>query len=420
MPTSDDHEQELLDRAAQAAERAESAEQAAEDAEDGAEKALAGARDAEAGARKARDDAAQVAAAAVRYAEEVQDDDPLLAAAVLRIEAQVSEEAPYGVPGEPVSTRSPFRIGFTAALGVALAYGLVHALITIRSVLVLLLIAAFLAVGLNPVVEFFQRRGLTRGRAVAVVLVFVLLVFAGVLFAIIPPIVEQSQQFADQAPKYLKDLERNSTVASLDRRFHFLKQATATVKSPATLNHAFGGVLGVGKVVFSAVFSTVTVLTLMLYFMSSLPSMKHTALRGLPRSRRARVGLLLDDILERVGSYVAGCLTIAAFAGALTFVVLEITGVPYPLALTLVVVVTDLIPVIGATIGAVAVTLAAFTVSVPVGLGIGLYYLNTVVGRDLPAKFLGPAHMASDDRDDAFAPEVPHHEPQFQSAEPAT
>ena len=365
----------LVARATSAADRAEVAEQAAEQAEVGAEDALAGAREAEQGAEQARDDAATVAAAAVAYAEEVPNDDPLLETAVRRLEAQVSEDAPYGVPGPPVSTGSPFRIGFTAALGVALAYGLVHALITIRSVLVLLLIAAFLAVGLNPAVEFFQRRGLRRGRAVAVVLVLVLLVFAGVLYAIVPPIVEQSQQFATQAPQYLKDLERNRTVASLDRRFHFLKQLTATVKSPATVNQAFGGVLGVGKVVFSAVFSTLTVLTLMLYFMSSLPTMKHSALRALPRSRRARVGLLLDDILERIGSYVAGCLTIAACAGALTFVVLEVTGVPYPLALTLVVVVTDLVPVIGATIGAVAVTLAAFTVSAPVGVGVGLYYL---------------------------------------------
>ena len=365
----------LVARATSAADRAEVAEQAAEQAEVGAEDALAAAREAEQGAEQARDDAATVAAAAVAYAEEVPNDDPLLETAVRRLEAQVSEDAPYGVPGPPVSTGSPFRIGFTAALGVALAYGLVHALITIRSVLVLLLIAAFLAVGLNPAVEFFQRRGLRRGRAVAVVLVLVLLVFAGVLYAIVPPIVEQSQQFATQAPQYLKDLERNRTVASLDRRFHFLKQLTATVKSPATVNQAFGGVLGVGKVVFSAVFSTLTVLTLMLYFMSSLPTMKHSALRALPRSRRARVGLLLDDILERIGSYVAGCLTIAACAGALTFVVLEVTGVPYPLALTLVVVVTDLVPVIGATIGAVAVTLAAFTVSAPVGVGVGLYYL---------------------------------------------
>ena len=368
----------LVVRATSAADRAEVAERAAEQAEVGAEGALAAAREAEQGAEQARDNAATVAAAAaaaVAYAEEVPNDDPLLETAVRRLEAQVSEDAPYGVPGPPVSTRSPFRIGFTAALGVALAYGLVHALITIRSMLVLLLIAAFLAVGLNPAVEFFQRRGLRRGRAVAVVLVLVLLVFAGVLFAIVPPIVEQSQQFATQAPQYLKDLERNRTVASLDRRFHFLKQLTATVKSPATVNQAFGGVLGVGKVVFGAVFSTLTVLTLMLYFMSSLPTMKHSALRALPRSRRTRVGLLLGDILERIGSYVAGCLTIAACAGALTFVVLEVTGVPYPLALTLVVVVTDLVPVIGATIGAVAVTLAAFTVSVPVGVGVGLYYL---------------------------------------------
>jgi predicted PurR-regulated permease PerM len=136
-----------------------------------------------------------------------------------------------------------------------------------------------------------------------------------------------------------------------------------------------GGVLGLGKVVFSAIFSAITVLTLTLYFMSSLPSMKAAAYRAVPRSRRARVGLLADDILERVGGYVAGALTIAAIAGVSSAILLVATGVDYPVALALVVMVTDLVPVIGATLGAVIVSAVAFTHDVKTGVIVAVFYL---------------------------------------------
>jgi len=134
-------------------------------------------------------------------------------------------------------------------------------------------------------------------------------------------------------------------------------------------------VLGVGRFVFGAVFSTITVLTLTLYFMASLPLLKENVYRLVPRSRRARFGLLSDDILARFGGYVAGCLTIAAIAGSTGFVVLLVTGVPYPLALALLIAVTDLIPLVGATIGAAVATLLAFAVSIPVGIGVGVWFL---------------------------------------------
>jgi predicted PurR-regulated permease PerM len=114
---------------------------------------------------------------------------------------------------------------------------------------------------------------------------------------------------------------------------------------------------------------------LTLYFMSSLSGMKAAALRGLPRSRRARVGLITDDILERVGSYVAGALGIALCAGVSSFVLLLATGMPYPVALSLVVAVTDLLPVIGATIGAVIVTGVAFTQDARTGVIVAIFYL---------------------------------------------
>jgi predicted PurR-regulated permease PerM len=271
--------------------------------------------------------------------------------------------------------RNPYRIGLLGGFGALTAFAVVKALLLVQSVLILLVVSGFLAVGLNPTVELLQRRGMPRNRAVGVVLVVVLLGFAGFLLAIVPPIVDQTTQFVDQAPHYLDDLLKNKTVRDLDDRFHVVEQVRTFVTSKDLAANVFGGVLGVGKLVLSTLLSAITVLTLTLYFMSSLPSMKAAAYRLVPRSRRERVAFLADDILSRIGGYVAGALTIALCAGGSSFIVLSLTGVPYPVALSLVVAVTDLIPLIGATLGAVVVSTVAFVHDVRTGFVVAIFYL---------------------------------------------
>lgn len=357
--------------------RAETAEREAEQAASGAQQSATGAEQSAAGAEQSRQGAVEAGTAAVEAAEVIAPDDPLLDTAVRKIEAQVDEENPFGRPGRPLSRRSPFRVAFTAALGVALAYGLVNALIAVRSVLILILISAFLAIGLNPAIEALERRGIRRSAAVAIVLVAVVLFFVGFGFAVVPPIVDQGSQLAHKAPDYVKHLQNNSRIASLDAKYHFLSKLRTYVDKPERIGGPlFGGVLGAGKVVFGAVFQAITVLVLTLYLMANLPDIKASAYRIVPRSRRARVGLLTDEILERVGGYVAGNLLISLIAGTLTFVVLLILHVPYALGLALLVAVTDLIPVVGATLGAAVVTLVGFFVSVKTGLIAAAYYVT--------------------------------------------
>lgn len=328
-------------------------------------------------AEAARDGAAQAGAAAVGTAEQVAPDDPLLDTGVRTSEGQTSPEQPFGEPGHPLSGRSPFRVGFTAALGVALAYGLVQALVAVRSVLVLLLISAFLAIGLNPAVIAMERRGLRRGLAVAVVLLGALLFFTGFALAVVPPIVDQVDQFVDSAPGYISDLQSNQRIADLDERYQLLDRAREALDSPEDIGgQLFGGLFGVGKVVFSAFFSTLTVLIVTLYFLANLPVMKARSYRLVPRSRRARVGLLTDEILSRVGGYVGGALVIAFGAGLSTFVLLSVLGVRYAVALSMFVALTALIPLVGATIGAVVVcSVAAFTTSVQAAIVCAIFYL---------------------------------------------
>lgn len=329
-------------------------------------------------------DRAQVSAdAATESAEEIESSfadlvdphDPLLDTSVRRLHAGASPEAPYGRPGAPLNRRSPFGLAFVATTGVLSAVLVALALVNVRGVLVLILIAAFLAIGLNPAIERLTARGMRRGGAVGVVFAGVILFFVGFGFAVVPPIIDQANAFVDKVPEYLTQLEANPTVAELNARFAFLDRAQALLTQPQTGTQAFGGILGLGKFVFSLFFSSLTVLVLTLYFTSSFPTIKNTAYLAMPRSRRARVGLLTDEILDRVGGYVAGALSIAGLAGVTTFLFAEIAGIPYPLALALVVAVLDLVPLVGATIGAVLVTAVAFFVSVPVGVASIIFYL---------------------------------------------
>ena len=346
-----------------------SAEQAAH-ARAGAELAQDGARDAEAAAR----DAGTAAVEAVRRV--APPDDPLLDTAVRRLEARVDEDNPFGRPGRPLSRRSPFLLAFTASLGVAVAYGLVRALIAVQSVLVLLLTAAFLAIGLNPAVEALESRHLRRSFAVGVVLFAVVLFFVGFGFAVVPPIVEQAQAFLRAAPDYVAQLQDNERIAGLDERFGLLERASRLVADPERIGvGAAGGVLGVGRVVFGFFFSTLTVLIVTLYFLSNLPSIKAQAYRLVPRSRRARVGLLTDEILSRVGGYVAGAVSIASLNAGLTYVLLTILGIDYAVALAMLVFLTGLIPLIGATIGAVVLTAVALFSSVKAGIVVAVWFV---------------------------------------------
>ncbi len=376
------------DEVSLAADTASSAAVAAEDAAPdkpkqraASKRASTAAKSARASARKvdtvgAEDEARRATAAATKAQAEVDEDDPLLDTAIRQIEAGATEEKPYGEPGRPIAPRSPFRIAFSAAIGVAVAYGLLNALIAVRAILVLILVAAFLAIGFNPVVEWFQNRGLRRGRAVAAVFGAILLVFLGFGAAIVPPIADQGTELFNQLPEYATRLRDNKQFRELDEKYDIVTKLQDKVdEAPEKGIGLVGGAFGLVKGIFNAVFSTVTVLILTLYFLSSYPNIKRSAYRLIPRSRRPRVGLLADEVLTRVGGYVLGNIATSIVAGVVAFIFLLIVGVPYPVALAMLVALLDLIPLIGASLAALVCVAVAFFVSVPVGLVTAAFFL---------------------------------------------
>ncbi|MFC4534392.1 AI-2E family transporter [Sphaerisporangium dianthi] len=283
-------------------------------------------------------------------------------------------DLPYGMPGKPLA-RGPFLWGLTAALGVLTAWGLAQALVSSRSVIVLIVVAAFLAVGLNPVVEMLQRRGMSRRWAISVVFLGVIMLFALFGLAIVPPVGQETSDFLSAVPEYVESLSANPTIRQLDEDYKILANLQAYVTSGGLGTAVAGGILGAGAVVLNAFFSGFTLLVLTLYFLGSLPTIKEYLLLLVPASRRPRTRAIGDEILDGIGGYVAGNVLISVIAGGLSWLFLTVAGARYALALALVIAVMDLIPLVGATVGAVLVSAVGFLQSWPLGIACVIFFV---------------------------------------------
>jgi predicted PurR-regulated permease PerM len=270
--------------------------------------------------------------------------------------AQDATPEPPASAGRPFRRSHPYYIGFAGGLGLLLAYYLAGALIAITNVLVLVFIALFFAVGLNPLVERLERRGLKRGWAVMLVALSCLLLLAGFVTAIAQPLAEQTSALIASLPQHLASLARNPTVKHVDAKYDIVGRLQKTFEQADTAQMIAGGILGFSAFVISSVFETFTVVVLTVYFLGSLPSIKRAVYQLVPASRRVRVSGLGDQVLNRIGGYVSGAATVAVLAGLVALVMLAVLGVPFLLPLALLIAMTDLLPLVGATIGAVAVT----------------------------------------------------------------
>ena len=279
----------------------------------------------------------------------------------------------FGLPGAPINYAHPFYFGFLATSGGLLALILLRSLASASQIFVLIIIALFLAAGLNPAVEFFRRRGLSRPSAVAIIFTAVLLFVGLFAWLVVPPVISQGTQLIKHAPTLLAELKQNSTIAALNDHYGIVdtlqKKLTSATSNGTLLVSAFGGVIGVGKTVLSGTFSALTILILTLYFLISLPQIVQLGLRLAPASRRDRISKLANGILDRIGTYIGSQITVALISGTFILILSAILGLPSPIALGMLVFVCDLaIPLIGHFIGVSIVTIVALTQSVLIGL----------------------------------------------------
>ncbi|GAB3839379.1 AI-2E family transporter [Dactylosporangium cerinum] len=279
----------------------------------------------------------------------------------------------FGTPGPPMR-RSPLLIGLFGGIGLLLAYSLYLAVDQVRSILVLIFIAMFLAIGLNPAVVRLTRWGVPRVLAVATVGLGAMLLLCGGLLALIPPLVTQTGALVEHLPSYIDNLRHQDQLNKLNEDYKLLDQLKA-VATAGNVTKALGGVWGGAQVVFGALFNIVTVVVLTLYFMAAFDRLTEGGYKLVPASRRPRVRLLGDEILTKVGAYLGGALAIAVIAGLSSFVFLLILEIKYSYALAVLIAITDLIPQIGATLGAIVVSIVGFATSIPAGIACVIFFV---------------------------------------------
>ena len=292
--------------------------------------------------------------------------------ATARSPKAVKAAADYGTMGAPINRSHPFYFGFIATLGALTAIVLMRALASVSQIFVLILIALFLATGLNPAVEALRKRNMSRNAAVTVIFSSVILFVIFFALVVVPPVISQGTNLIESAPQLLKDLMKNETINQLNTQFGLidtLQERLKSVTSDGTLLiSTFGGVIGVGKSVLSGFFTALTILVLTLYFITSLPQAVNLGLSLVPASRRDRVGLLTNAIIARVGSFVGSQILIAAMAALFVTILSTILGLPSPIAIGMFVLVAALIPLIGHFIGAGIFTLIALSQSLVIGI----------------------------------------------------
>jgi predicted PurR-regulated permease PerM len=266
-------------------------------------------------------------------------------------------------------------------IGLLLATALLlYLVIQVRHVLTWIVVGAFLAVALSPLVGFVQRRALGgRRRALATFVVFlvVFLVLAALITAFVVPLANEGTKLTSQLPGQIADARAGrGPVGDLLQRFHVLQW----IQENSSRIGAFASGLtapaaGVLSGVASAITGTVTVLVLAYLMVLEGPLVVDGFTRLFSRTTGERIRRVGHDCAKSVTGYISGNLLISVVCGGLTWVVLLVMGVPYAGLIGLFVGIADLMPLVGATIGGVVAVLAGFLHSVPAGIVVLVWFL---------------------------------------------
>jgi predicted PurR-regulated permease PerM len=269
------------------------------------------------------------------------------------------EGPPVSVRPTPVAVYLPTRTvlrSVLTALGVVIALYVIYLL---RKPLTWIFIAGFLAIALSGPVNWLERR-MRRGLAIALVYLGVILLPVLLLGALVPPVVQEGNNLAQSLPQYSRDLTRfvqdNRQLRQLQQDYDITgKIEQEAAKIPGRLGDAAGVLSDIGLGFVNSLFAAITILVLSAFLIGSGRHWLQLWAERHPPERAEWMQRLFSRIGNAVGNYVAGALAQATIAGFLAWLVLTILGVPYALPLSVVVFLLDLVPLVGATLGAVLV-----------------------------------------------------------------
>nr|WP_125610026.1 AI-2E family transporter [Specibacter cremeus] len=291
--------------------------------------------------------------------------------------------------------QKPIYLGFMGTVGVGVALFLYVMLQNTTQLLLWIVAALFIALGLDPVVRWLERRKVPRPLGIIVVLAALLGLVAAFFATLIPTIIDQTTQLIYKAPGWITGFLNSDFFHRLDTQYHVIDTINAQVakffQNAGAVGGIFGGVVGVGSTIANALFGTLIVLVLSLYFLASLPAIKMWGYRLAPRSRRARVEELGEEITRGVGNYVIGQVCVAVANALYAFIVMSVLRTPFSVLLAFIVALMAFIPLVGGMIAAVIVILVELTVGWQAALSFAVLYFAYL---QFEAYFISPRIMS--------------------------
>lgn len=263
----------------------------------------------------------------------------------------------------------------------------------LRRIVGLVVIAAFFATILNPMVDVLTRLKLRRGLATAIVFLLGVAAFSGLIYTFVRPIYGAGQSFARDIPGFVERARNGEgRVGELIKKYNIdEKVATNAPKLQNALQNAGGPAVRTAQRVASGLFALLTILVLSFLMLLEAPAIIRAFLGFLSPPRALQVRRIGSDMAGAVTGYMAGNLLICVIAGTATWIFLSIVGVPFAGVLGLWVGFADLLPLIGATIGAIPTIAIAFLHSTGAGIAALIFY---VVYQQIENHFLQPVVMS--------------------------
>jgi predicted PurR-regulated permease PerM len=230
----------------------------------------------------------------------------------------------------------------------------------LRKPITWIVIAGFIAIAVSGPIRWLQGRGFPRGAAIGSV--YVALILTPVLFGsvLVPPIVTEANNLAEKVPAYAEDIQDfvrdNKRLRSLEEDYDITGQLQEqAAKLPAKLGGAAGVLSDIGLGLVNSLFAGITILILSVFMVGSGGRWVQRTIERRPQAQQPMMRRTVESIGAAVGAYCAGALGQALIAGLTAWIVLSILGVPYAAALALIVALLDLVPLVGASLGAVVV-----------------------------------------------------------------
>jgi predicted PurR-regulated permease PerM len=293
--------------------------------------------------------------------------------------------------GQERVVRFSLRTVVAVILVVIAAWAALSVLSITRQVITWLLVALFFAMALNPAVEWFMRHGIKhRGQAVGITFVLALLGIAAIGYAFIPTLVNNVNDFVQAVPGYVDDLTKGKgKFGFLETKYHIVEKIREQIDKggASKVLGLTGAALSITKSVISLVVATITIAFLSFFMLLEGPVWVDRFYSLMPEGSRQRWRKVGYDIYRTVGGYVTGNLAISLIAGTLTTIVLLVLGVPFAIALGVIVAILDLIPLAGATIAGVIIGTVAFIHSITAGIVVVVFF---VVYQQIENHFLQP------------------------------